>query len=68
VALSAILRVALRVPAAIGLNVTLMVQVEPALTLTPQLLVWAKSVGLAPEKAMPVTLSDAFPLFVSVTV
>ena len=39
VALSATLRVALRVPVAAGLKVTLIVQLAPAATLDPQVLV-----------------------------
>ena len=37
-----------RVPVAVGVNVTLIVQLAPAATLEPQLLVCAKSPGLVP--------------------
>ena len=49
VALSVRVTAAVRVPAAVGLKVTLIVQLAPAATLAPQLLVWAKSLALAPE-------------------
>jgi len=46
---------------------TEMVQLEPAATLDPQVLVWVKSPALEPETAMLVTLNDALPVLVSVT-
>ena len=57
-----------RVPVAVGLNVTLMVQLAPAATLAPQVFVCEKSPLLAPVMAMPEPLkvSVAFPVFVSV--
>ena len=61
VALSVIVRAAERFPVAAGLKLTLIVQLAPAATLDPQLLVWAKSLTLAPEIAMLVTLKDAVP-------
>ena len=67
VALSATLRVALRVPVAEALKVTLIVQFEPAATLDPQVLVWVKSPALVPETETLVTLKDALPLLVKVT-
>jgi hypothetical protein len=67
VALSATLRVALRVPVATGLKVTLIVQLAPAATLDPQVLVWVKSPALVPETETLVTLSDALPVLVRVT-
>ena len=53
-----------RLPVAVGVNVTLIVQLAPAATEVPQVLVWAYC-ALA---AMLVTLSAAVPEFVSVTV
>src|ERR1017187_9470189 len=53
--------VAARAPAAVGLKVTLIVQLAPGATLDPQLLVRAKSPALAPETAMPVIFNAAFP-------
>ena len=58
---------AARVPVAVGLNVTLMVQLAPAPTLDPQVLVWLKSPALAPVIEMPVTLSTPLPVLVRVT-
>ena len=51
------------VPVAVGLKVTLRVQLAPAVTLEPQVLVWEKS----PLAAMLVMLSAALPVFLSVT-
>ncbi len=53
-----------RVPVAVGLKVTEMVQLAPAATLEPQLFVCAKS----PVMEMPVMLKAALPLLVRVTV
>ena len=36
---------AVRVPAAVGLNVTLMVQLPPPASEAPQVLIWLKSAG-----------------------
>jgi hypothetical protein len=41
--LSEILRVPVLIPAAVGLKVTEIVQLAPALTVVPQVLVWEKS-------------------------
>jgi len=57
--MSATVRVAARTPVAAGLKATLMVQLPPAATVLPQLLVWAKSLALAPESARLVTLKAA---------
>ena len=65
-ALSVTMTAAVRVPCAAGLKVTLMVQLAPAATLDPQLLVWAKSLALVPETAMLVTLKSALPELVRV--
>ena len=67
-ALSVIVTAAVRAPAAAGLKVTLIAQLAPATMLEPQLFVWAKSLALVPESAMPVTLKDAAPLLVRVIV
>ena len=56
-ALSVTANVALSVPTIDGVKVTLMVQLAPAATLALQLLVWAKSPGLAPVKPMLVIVS-----------
>jgi hypothetical protein len=63
-ALSVIVRLPLRVPPAVGANVTEMVQLAPTATLDPQVLVSAKS----PEAAIDVMLRAVVPLLVSVTV
>jgi hypothetical protein len=57
-----------RLPLADGVKVTLMVQLPPAATELPQLLVWVKSLALAPESARLVTLKAALPELVSVIV
>lgn len=62
-ALSLTLSVPERIPAAVGVNVTLIEQLLPAATDDPQLFVWEKSL-LA---LMLVILSAALPLLVSVT-
>jgi hypothetical protein len=51
------------VPVAVGLKVTLRVQLAPAATLEPQVLVWEKS----PLALMLVIVRLAFPVFLSVT-
>jgi hypothetical protein len=67
VALSATLIEAERLPLAAGVKVTLTVQLAPAATDVPQLLVWEKSVALTPKIAMLVMPSGPFPEFVIVT-
>ena len=67
-ALSATLSVAERVPLAEGVKVTLVVQLPPAATELPQVLVWAKLLALVPESAMLVMLNAALPPLVSVIV
>ena len=57
---------AARLPLAEGVKVTLIAQLAPAATELPQLLVWAKSLALAPETAMLLTLKAALPELVSV--
>ena len=66
-ALSVIVSVAVRVPVAVGVKVTLIVQLAPPATELPQLLVWAKSPALVPARATLVTLKLALPVFVRVT-
>jgi len=69
VALSVRVTAAVRVPAADGVNVTLMLQFPPfAATELPQLFVCAKSPLFAPVIPRLLMLSAAFPVFVSVTV
>ncbi len=67
-ALSLMLSVALRVPVAVGVKVTLIEQLPPVATDVPQLLVWAKSPGLAPVREMPLILSAPLPVLLRVTV
>ena len=66
-ALSLTLSVALLVPLAAGVNVTVMVQLAPWATELPQLLVWAKSPLFDPIKLMLVMLKEDEPLLVNVT-
>ena len=67
VALSVMAMVAARLPLAEGVKVTLMVQLAPAATLDPQLLVWEKSLALAPKTATLLMFKDALPELVRVT-
>jgi len=67
-ALSVTVRVALKVAAEVGVKVTEMVQVEDTASVEPQVVVWAKSEGLAPVSEIPVMLSTALPVFESVRV
>ena len=67
VALSAMARAAARLPAAEGVKVTLMVQLAPAASELPQLLVWAKSLALVPKTAMLVMLKAELPELLRVT-
>jgi hypothetical protein len=59
---------ALRDPVAFGVNVTLMVQLAPAPTLVPHVLVWAKSPGLRPVKVTLLNEMAAALVLVNVTV
>ena len=59
---------AVRVPVAVGLKVTLMVQFAPAARPVPQVLVCAKSPLFVPLSAIELMESAKLPLFVSVTV
>jgi hypothetical protein len=66
-ALSARLTAAVRVPLAIGLKVTLIVQLAPAANELPQLWVCANSTALIPVIAMLVMVKLAVPVFLRVT-
>ena len=66
--LSVIETAAVLAPVAVGVKVTLMVQLAPAATLVPQVLVWAKSLTLVPEIVTPIILRDVVPTLVRVTV
>ena len=66
-ALSVTAKVALLVPVAVGVKVTLIAQLDPAARLEPQLLVCPKSPLLLPVRAMPVIDSAALPEFERVT-
>ena len=59
---------AVRDPIAVGANVTLRLQLAPAATLAPQVLVWAKSPEFAPATVMFDMLKVTLPVLVSVTV
>jgi len=63
-ALSVMLIMPVRVPVAVGLNVTLIVQLAPAASDPPQLLLSAKS----PLAVIPVIVNAAFPVLLSVAV
>jgi len=66
-ALSVMLSEAARLPAAEGVNSTAIVQLAPALTELPQVLVWEKSPALVPVKARLVILTLVLPVLVRVT-
>ena len=66
-ALSVTVNMALRVPIAVGVNVTSIEQLAPAARLAPQLFVCAKSPTLVPVKAMLVILSAELVPFSSAT-
>jgi hypothetical protein len=66
-ALSVIVTEAVRVPDAVGVNVTLTVQLAPADTLVPQLFVSEKSALSTPVIAIEATARAAPPLFVNIT-
>ena len=73
VALSVMVTVAARAPAAAGMKVTLMVQLAPAATGLVALhvvpaVVMAKSVAFAPAIVNPVIFSAALPVLLRVTV
>jgi hypothetical protein len=66
--LSVRVTVAVRAPLAAGVKVTLIVQLVPAATELPHVLVSAKSLALAPVTARLVTLKAALPVLLKVTV
>jgi hypothetical protein len=59
--------VAVLEPAEVGMNTTLIVQLEPTASEAPQVLVCENCEASAPESAMPVTGSATAPVFVTVT-
>jgi len=65
--LSEIKTVAERAPVAVGLNVTLMVQLAPPATLEPQVLLCEKSPAFVPETPMLAMLKLVLPVLDSVT-
>ena len=66
VALSVTATLAVRVPVAVGLKVTLIMQLAPAPRLARQLWVWVKSPLLVPVMAKPLMISAAVPVLDSV--
>ena len=66
-ALSEMLSAAVKVPATAGVKVTETAQVAPAASETPQALVSAKALGLAPESAMELIMRAPVPELLSVT-
>jgi hypothetical protein len=58
---------ALRLPVAVGVKVTEKLQLPPAGTLLPQVLVCVKSPGLVPVMAMVLIARAAVPVLLSVT-
>jgi nicotinamidase-related amidase len=67
-ALSVTVRAAVRDPLAVGVKVTLIEQLAPAATELPHVLVWAKSLGLVPVRAMLVMVKAALPVLLRVRV
>jgi hypothetical protein len=67
-ALSVIVTEALRAPEAVGVNVTLIAQFDPAARLVPQVFVCEKSPALAPVIPMELMERAAPPSFVSVNI
>ena len=61
-----ILIAAVRPPEAVGVNVTLIVQVPAAATVPPHELVWAKSAAFMPVTEMPVISKLVLPGLVMV--
>jgi hypothetical protein len=62
------LSAAVRVPNAVGLNLTLIVQLAPTANELPHVWVLAKSLTLGPVIAIRVILKIAVPVLVSVTI
>jgi len=67
-ALSVRVRVAVRLPTVVGVNVTLMVQLLLAATEPLHVLLCAKSPGLVPVSPTLLKFKEAFPLLLTVTV
>ena len=67
-ALSATETVAAKLATELGVNVTEIVQDEPAASVSPQVVVSAKSVGFAPPIVTPEIVSVAFPVLDNVSV
>ena len=67
-ALSVMLTEAVSLPLAVGVKVTLIVQLAPAATEVPHVLVWAKALALVAVIARLVMLNVPLPLLVRVTV
>jgi hypothetical protein len=67
-ALSVMLTAAVRVPLAVGLKVTLILQLAPAANVLPQVWVCAKSPALVPVIAMLLMVKLVVPVFLRVTV
>jgi phage tail protein X len=67
-ALSVMLNAAVRVPDAVGLNLTLIVQLAPAANEVPQVVVWEKSPAFVPVIAIVVIVKLAVPVFFRVAV
>jgi hypothetical protein len=66
-ALSVMVSVALRAPDAVGVNVTWIVQPDPAATLLLQAFVWEKSAEFVPVRPRLVMLSAVFPTLERIT-
>ena len=66
-ALSAMVIAPLRVPVAVGVKVTMIVQLPPAATELPQVLFWAKSPPFVPVTAIELIVNCAPPMLVKVT-
>jgi len=64
--LSVTVRVPVRVPDAVGLKVTLTLQLAPAATELPHVFVSEKSPPFVPEMATAVTVSGAVPVLLRV--
>jgi hypothetical protein len=61
------IRLAERLPAAVGVKVAVTIQLAPAAKVLPQVVVSAKSPTFVPLIAIEVIVSEALPLFDTVT-
>ena len=59
---------AVKVPAAVEVNVTETVQLLPTASVVPQVVVWVKALAFVPPIETPLRLTTAVPVFVNVTV